>query len=842
MDKYEYQAKLEEINKLVEKKQYEEAAGLADSIEWKKVRSVRTLCTVSEIYEAVGRVEDSKAILYRAYRRSPNSRQILYRLAEVCVLTQDFDDAVEYYTEYVNISPNDNNKYILKYEIYKGRGSSLEEQIAVLEEYKSKEYTEQWAYELAKLYDEAGMAEACVAECDDLALWFHNGKYVVQALELKQKYKPLTPEQQTIYDNPSEIVDMATKEEAVEKAVPTLDAEITKELPTTKKDAIADSIIMDTEKEIAAAVAETRMQKEAEAAAVQESAEQKEEAKAEEPAKTKKLGFDTVGLQNELANSMREILNGLKPVPRKEVETPQLQIPERLKKEIAETPIRETEIPKAAEQKVQSAAEAVVETVEAAAAAEAPAAVESAQTAAETAPVQAVEEPAAPVEAAEEHKALEQTQVIHTAQVEEMLKSQEVVSKETKVMPDVNQILSAPTINISDRIREEIGEKSLREYAAEQAEAARRSEEMEAKAENSLDEAEQEEEAVETETVPVPKTIAEAIPGLVKNSEDIAKTPLTVKGFEAPVQEAPAETQAVQTEQPAAVETTPAAEPAEKSAAVQQPAQTPVQRKLSVQAQNYTHDKLDDMERHMLGYWAQIRGVEEQVNAAVTRVMKNVLTDKTSTRGNIILMGDAGNGRTTLALSIARIVSRCRGFQTAKAAKIYAEDLNKKDIAATINKIAGGILIIEEAGDLTDNTIAQLAMAMDFKTEGTVVVLEDERRYLQDLLARNPQFAQKFDSTINVPMLTNDELVEFGRYYANQNGAALDNTAVMTLYDGIGAMQSPEQPVAILDVKELVDKALKHANRFGPGKMLSSISGKRYDDQDRVIIKGKDFK
>mgnify|MGYP003374731385 FL=1 len=216
MDKYEYNVKLEEINQLVNEENYEEAARVADTIEWKRVRNVRTLCMVSEIYEADGRLEDSKEILLRAYRRSPNVRAILYRLVEICVKMKEFDDAVEFYTQYVQSAPNDNSRYILKYKIYKGRGSSLEDQINILEEYKNKEYTEKWAYELAKLYQRADMPEKCVEACDDLALWFHNGKYVIKALELKKNYAELTPEQQHVYDQRN---NMQEDEEVIEEAL-----------------------------------------------------------------------------------------------------------------------------------------------------------------------------------------------------------------------------------------------------------------------------------------------------------------------------------------------------------------------------------------------------------------------------------------------------------------------------------------------------------------------------------------------------------------------------------------------------------------------------------------------
>lgn len=751
VDKYEYQAKLEEMKKLVDKEEYEEAVAIADTIEWKRVRSVRTLCLVSEIYEIVGRAEDSKNILYRAYRRSPGSRQILYRLTEACVQTQDFDDAVEYYTEYVNLAPHDNNKYILKYEIYKGRGSSVEEQIQVLEELKSQEYTEQWAYELARLYAQAGMIDKCIAECDDLALWFHNGEYVVQALELKKKYAPLTPEQQTIYDNPSSIVDMETKEAAIEAAVPTLDEEITKELPKSETEVIADSIMMNTEKEIAAAVAEHKE-------------ETTQEEQTAEPARPK--DFNTVEMQNELANSMRQILSGMRgSKPAAEPEP----IPE-----AAVAATQEEEPEEEQQMEGQMSIDDIL------------------------------------TGAAEEPKQSPVSEAAPAAQVEET---------------QPQDILSAETINLSDSIHREIGDRDLRSYATELAARQR--------------------EAAAVQ-IPVPEPVKEPVlkdvPVMNKEEkekqqpvqeevQDVQPVQETVQNVR-PVQEA---VQAVEPEKPAeaaeAAEETPV-QTAQQEAEPQQPKIDPM---------SYVRTGLDEKEKSLLGFWSSIRGMNEQVNEVVTLMMRSILTDKTSSHGNVLLIGDAGNGRTTLALGMAKILGRCKGLQSQKVAKIYAEDLNGKDIAATVNKIAGGILIIEEAGDLSDNAAAQLSMAMDFKTDGLIVFLEDERRYLMDLLGRNPQFAQKFDITLNVPTLTNDELVEFGKYYALQNDCVMDDSAVLTLYDGIGVLQNSEQPVAILDVKEIMDKAIKKANKFSLGKLFSTVSGKRYDAEDRIIIKGKYF-
>lgn len=745
VDKYEYQAKLEEMKKLVDKEEYEEAVAIADTIEWKRVRSVRTLCLVSEIYEIVGRAEDSKNILYRAYRRSPGSRQILYRLTEACVQTQDFDDAVEYYTEYVNLAPHDNNKYILKYEIYKGRGSSVEEQIQVLEELKSQEYTEQWAYELARLYAQAGMIDKCIAECDDLALWFHNGEYVVQALELKKKYAPLTPEQQTIYDNPSSIVDMETKEAAIEAAVPTLDEEITKELPKSETEVIADSIMMNTEKEIAAAVAEHKE-------------ETTQEEQTAEPARPK--DFNTVEMQNELANSMRQILSGMRgSKPAAEPEP----IPE-----AAVAATQEEEPEEEQQMEGQMSIDDIL------------------------------------TGAAEEPKQSPVSEAAPAAQVEET---------------QPQDILSAETINLSDSIHREIGDRDLRSYATELAARQR--------------------EAAAVQ-IPVPEPVKEPV------LKDVPVMNKEEKEKQQPVQE---EVQNVQPVQETVQEAVQAVEPEKPAEAAEAAEETPVQtaqqeaepQQPKIDPMSYVRTGLDEKEKSLLGFWSSIRGMNEQVNEVVTLMMRSILTDKTSSHGNVLLIGDAGNGRTTLALVMAKILGRCKGLQSQKVAKIYAEDLNGKDIAATVNKIAGGILIIEEAGDLSDNAAAQLSMAMDFKTDGLIVFLEDERRYLMDLLGRNPQFAQKFDITLNVPTLTNDELVEFGKYYALQNDCVMDDSAVLTLYDGIGILQNSEQPVAILDVKEIMDKAIKKANKFSLGKLFSTVSGKRYDAEDRIIIKGKYF-
>ena len=359
MDKNEYNLKLEEIDKYVNQGNYGEAAKVADQIDWRRVRNVRTLCMISEIYEADNRYEDSKELLQKAYRRSPVGRSILYRLVEVTIRLKQFDEAIEYYSEYVQAAPHDNSKYILKYKIYKGRGSSLDEQIDILKEYLDQEYNEKWAYELAKLYQQAGKIQECLAACDDLVLWFHSGKYVIKALELKRRYAPLTPKQQEIYDrrfddeeNGKDIYPDETK----------LGRE--KQIVETNEDVLAESIMADTEKEIAQSVAETaQIQEEPEVSAAEPVGEEPEQQEFDfepEP-ETEDEDMEQSGsgtgaediteldhpvnpnLQEDLVRSMREIVSGVsrRPEPVEENEPEDQVIAQSKEEQEAAAAVRE---------------------------------------------------------------------------------------------------------------------------------------------------------------------------------------------------------------------------------------------------------------------------------------------------------------------------------------------------------------------------------------------------------------------------------------------------------------------------------------------------------------------
>ena len=199
LDKYEYKLKLDQMKSLTAEGKYEEAAEIADTINWRKIKNINALVKVGEIYEKVGRYDESKDVLLTAYDKSPIGRMIIYRLAEVAVRTKSFDEAKEYYQEFVEIAPHDNLKYVLKYEISKAQGADIGTLIGILEELKEQEYSEEWAYELAYLYHKAGMSEKCIDACDELILWFGDGPYVERALELKMLYQPLTKQQEDKY-------------------------------------------------------------------------------------------------------------------------------------------------------------------------------------------------------------------------------------------------------------------------------------------------------------------------------------------------------------------------------------------------------------------------------------------------------------------------------------------------------------------------------------------------------------------------------------------------------------------------------------------------------------------
>lgn len=823
MDKYEYNLKLEEITKLADQGYYEDAADIIDTIDWRRVRNVRTLCMISEIYEEVGRLQDSKALLLRAYRKSQAVRSILFHLTEISVKLREFDDAAEFYSEFVEAAPHDNSRYLLKYMIYRGRGAAIEDQIEILEEYNQKEYTEKYAYELAKLYYRAGQKEKCVDACDDLVVWFRQGKYVIRALELKQRIKALTPVQQAIYDNRNEAT--MPKAEMVENVAPDLEKAILENMPESSKEVITDDVISVTEKEIAQSVAEHTAEKEenddygifaafsenqektdqeeqdfhkelpvttpektvdnenaaekaaddaevdekivddADSEAENVSKEKADAADQDAPAKAdKKYEFNTEDLQAELAKSMRDILSGIQRKP------DESDIIEPMNDVTAEAEEAAEEVP--AEEIKRNNIDDILLSMSLAQKEAAIAAVLGKK----------VEAEPQPVKAAESH-------VEEVAEVEpetEVELAEKIVEVAPEVEPQVEEVVEAEQ-EVEVQPIEEVAEVSQAEP-----------------------ETEVKEDAAEG---------ASAKKAALGNTRDIAKE------IEAELEKQAAELEKQEKEKQAEKE-----KEEKKEAA-------------SVKEEDAVPTDLTEEQKYNFSYFATVAGLSQQIASALYMVMKKMKsTDQTSRVGNLIILGAEGSGKSTLGIRFAKTISEEKGEESVKIAKIYAEDFNKKDIPSTVAKIAGGTLIIEEAGDLDDAVVEQLSKAMEFRTDALLVVLEDEKKYLKELFEKHPDFAEKFTSEIVIPVFTNDELVEFGRTYAYEEDYTIDEEAIPTLYDRISELQEAGRPVTVIDVKEIVDEAIRQSEKIGFRKLSMVLSKKRYDADDRVILYEKDFR
>ena len=807
LDKYEYNLKLEEIDKLVDQGDYTEAANLADTIDWRRVRNVRTLCLISEIYEAAGRLEDSKTLLVRAYRRSPVGRTVLYRLVEVTTALQQYDEAIEYYTEYVQAAPHDNNRYILKYKIYKGRGSSIEELIAILEEYLGQEYTERWAYELATLYQQSGQMQKCLAACDDLVLWFHSGKYVVKALELKKRYAALTPKQQQIYEEAiqEKMDDYLDEEEPEEETV--IQSQPSAEIDG---DVLAESIMAQTEKEIATQVAahKAEMEKQAVGESVADAESSKEEPASETQQKADEEAEngapeDTQDIQVELAKSMRKIISGVvKRIDETEEDVPasvdaSLQNPQKIV------------MPEAPEQvagqlsiddvllSMSDQGKKVTDAVLQADEDEHPEKEEKAETPEESTADKPLDVQTIPVpergksvtEAATDELTKAQREALqYTNHPEKLLRNKKAVPTYTEEKPADEDDLGKTRRIVNTK--EELMEAAKKEILAEK-------------------------------TIRIP-------------TEEISR-----KIQEEPLRQ---ETQDEAPEYDEAVSDVEEIDGAQEAEAEMYPEET------YEENDSYGEDGYDDYEeeyltipshlRNLFSGFTEIEGLEDQIaNAIIQAESKG--DDRTSRTGNILIFGAHGSGKTTLAMNIAKAIAQDKGSQVMKMAKIYATDLNRKDIAATVAKIAGGTLIIEEAGDLEPGTVEQLTTAMEFRTDGLVVILEDEQKYIHELLMRHPRFTMKFTAQIYIPEYTVEELAMFGQIYANAQDYVIGEEAQAVLCQKIADELAAGNQMAITEVIDIVGRAITRSNKFFR-KM--SMGKKRYDENDYIILFPKDFK
>lgn len=801
MDKKEYRARLDEINSLVEKQDYREALNVVETIEWRRVRSARTLCMVSEIYEVNKRYDDSLRLLLLAYQRAPSGKLILYRLVELSVKMTDYESAVKYYNQFMKLSPNDNNRYILKYKIYKGRKNPIEDQIKILEKYKASEYTERWAYELARLYARAGMYDKCIAECDEMVLWFSDGKYVKKALELKMKYTELTDAEKEkykeLYGEPK-AVRIARTAASVSAATQAAAKMLNQTAQTMAKpeDAVnsvkAEAFQLPKPEPVKKAESET--ESEAKAEAKPELAEQPKVMKMPEFIKTPEVKPDFEAL-------------------------PEIQMPEEIKKEIEE----ELEKKKAVEAKLQEETAKIAEEepvkefdLEAAlgvAAAEMAQAekTEAVENEAEAKAEMEVPEGATIQLPLEEIKAARQNAVetdatVDLSNVVEEAMAEAVVTAEEET---AEKVVEAETEASEEKVAEAETEEPQEEKAPESVETE---EPQEEKAPESVEteesQEEQEPESAETEQEPV--EVEEA-----RESEPAQWV------LEEPVEseEENAESEAVQ-EIEAVTEVEPESVEPEPEKVLR-------------------HHLTDEEHRRLFTYFAPIPGMKEQVKEALDSAQKSAC-EKTSKAGNMIVTGRSGSGKTRFSESLIKALCKERQMEGAKVAYLTAEVLNKKDPAFIVDKLSGGFLAIGRASAMTAQTVENLSKAMEFKTNRLTVILEDSKAGIYTLKQDYPEFMEKFDSRIVIPVFTNDELVSFAKTYAKEKGYKVDDIAVLAVYSLIGDNQYEDDPVCVGQVREMMDSAIAKASRLGrrPGK---KVAKRHLDVTGRIMLYEKDF-
>lgn len=852
MDKAEYQVKLDQLKALVAQQDYDGALDVVKGIDWRRVKNIRTLCMVADVYEANDMLEDSKRILLLALKRASIGKSILSRLVELCLMMNDTAGASEYYQDFIKAAPRDAARYLLRYKILKANQSSLDEQIEALHDYKESEYTERWAYELARLYDKAGRAEECVEECDDIILWFSEGVYVVKAMELKMKHTELTPSQQDKYDHRFE-----TMPELLEKEEPRIPKKKKKAEPVTE---------------------------------VLESAAAAEEIPAPEthpePDKTEEREdfTSTMDLQSRLSLGLKKVIGGMIRDDDDEPEAEEKEAEEEIYANVeadryapklepeqpAESGIRRDAVmtkPEAMKREEEAIAgdtfdfAAMFEAQADAFAAEEEPVQETAGIVEET--VKAQDEPAE--DDFDLSKILEnEVADILNEKREEKQREEAVIFKEIAPEESENEPEDEPDITFD--LEKQIIETAEAEAAAGKDEQPVQEEteepvfDLEAQILKAAQPQEEEEEPgeVPAKTLDLQKEIAAQRTAAEAPKPEVAEEPARTeeekKDEEFDLQallaaevsdmmanpaapEAPAEEKAPEKEEEDLVRRL--EKEADRTIEHKElEKETPQDKRLRIM-RAAPANRMTEEQKRVFTYFAKVPGMDTQILEALNKAYNGAVS-KTSRHGNIAIMGRKGTGKTRLSEGLIKALCREFEMSAAKFARIHARDLNEKDVAQVVAKLSGGFLVIEKASRMTDETIMKLNQAMEFRTDSMILIIEDEKEDMKNMLEDHPEFAEKFDAVIKIPVFTNDELVTFARTYAGERGYKMDEMGILALYTIIGANQSVEEPVSIAKVKEMVDAAIAKAGKGGR-KIGRKLSGRQVDRMNRIILYEKDF-
>lgn len=942
MDKSEYKLRAEEIKDLISRGEYAQAAEIADTIDWRRVKSVMMLCTISDLYKINRRYEDARDMLLLAYERRPGGRTICYSLCELSIKMEEYVQAIEYYKEFVQVAPKDPGRYILQYKLYEAQDVSLEERIAVLEELKKRDYGEKWAYELAYLYHRVGLAARCVEECDELILWFGEGKYVIKAMELKMLHQPLTPEQQEKYDHrfdaPGSYIpsqnsvqdneysgnqgyDQGYTQDGSYDQGQGYDQNYTQDYSQDGNYDQSQGYAQDYSQDGSydqnqGYVPEDNYDRVSGDTQVYETVQQPAQETSAQPVqddfdihvKTMDVGqYNTINLQAELAAGLREVL-GEEPkedtakatsdsitrsivAPMMDSDTESLDYPEIA--EVSEDDLEpETEQIEGSEVFFGETGEIgdlsqvpEVETEEILP--EEPASLKKQDVVPELSKAEVEPEATTPVEPPKElanvlaqesdgqislvmpeAESIEK-QITGQMNIEDILaewerkKKENLEKREEEVRQHVLQQTGAMFTEFEQAVRDGLLEKLEKEKAVDADTVTDEVEELEeiadvndeteeAPAEVSEEEPKREpadtdivdtEEVEELEEEPAVAEYEEesateepdAGVDMEVTQEPAAEIPEVPEETTAEIEEASeettAETEEASEESVAEAEEEPeeAVEEVHEDEQPQTPEPPVVERdKAKVRA-------LTREERELYAPFIQSKSAREQLVKAIDNISLAAYT------GNVIITGEEGMDTLSLAKNMIREIQATDSNFSGKVAKISGHALNKKDVADTLSKLKNGALIIGKASEMNDTTVNTLYKALQQENQGIVIILEDTKREIDRFLEKHEKLKESFTARMDVEALSNDTLVAFGRQYAREMEYSIDELGVLALHTRIEDMQTIDHVVTVVDVKEIVDEAIAHANKKTLKHFFDVLFAKRYDDEDMIILTEKDF-
>ena len=1031
MDKYEYNQKTEQMLELMEEGSYRKAAEIADTIDWKRVRNAAMLTNVSDIYEQNKEYEKSYNVLNLAYHRAEGSRKIISKLCTLAVKTGNVNEALEYYDDFMQIAPKDPNQYILKYQILRAQRAPIEQQIEALEEYKKSEYIEEWAYELAKLYQEAGMTAECLEECDDLILWFSEGKYVYKAMELKMQYKPLTPSQQEKYDKRFEKFSAETEEmpdiaaymgqdedeeenenEEKNSSIELTDQQEGESLQEKAEDSeehteeADDSESVRTEENIPAPEGNTEDKIE------ENTTGQSEDSKSvKTDIKKKKIG-NTMPLDV----ALRQLLHPEKKVETENVdEEPPLDDLEQAIDEIESVAdadmVKQLAEKKKAKRIASSAGEmmeiipdddddqidgqmnledilnewegeaesltedtepddlleiddgeelsdldfeAVEEIEEEAELPEADAEEIEEEAELPEADAEEIEEetelPEADAEEIEEEAELPEADaeeieggedlleadagesiIEETAESDieeetednlsepegesegETMEDQKTKKTEPILPPDIQRMIDEIEGVIPPQEEEEKApvrrtlkrKEEPRENMGKVADSLRMDDEDDLDVEDYLDSEEAFDDEFEEDYLDEePEELTDEEDYFDEESEDLADEedyfdeeaedladeedyfdeeeedlPDKEDLFGEPIDEAIGFEDEFRINPEHSSETDDREIPDDDDDNMDILSSTkPLSRKetakliatgktaplpldeisdalsmtdtgfivhgrydLEMQSGIGTRAGLTDEQKKLFSYFVPVRGMSEQLVDVLEQDKNCTNRQGTSRTGNLLIVGNKGNGKTVLAVDVVKAIQKQRNIRQGKVAIVTGDSLNKKKIGDIFEKLYGGALIIEKAGKMNEKTVARLNKAMEKDTGELLIVLEEQRKPIDRLLSSNREFRRKFTSRLEVPIFINDELVTFGQTYAQENGYRIDEMGILALYSRIDSLQREDHAVTVAEVKEIMDEAIQHSQKASAKKLVRRVFGKNTDDSDRILLSEKDF-